>query len=123
MHSNANIAMNAILIGIAFLTTGISLQRNFLFVNSATVALQTSTDLKPTTSNDYTQTTLSTTTDRYPKLYAENDNYGKQTERRTHRILVINKINKIDVYRLAITCNSNTLTALDNYYIMLFAYT
>lgn len=79
MPSNA---MDAILIAVAFLTIGVNLERNILFVSSATVALRTSADTKPTTtSNDYAQTTTTTTTDRYPKLYAENDNYGKQTNR------------------------------------------
>lgn len=70
--------MDAILIGVAFLTIGVILERNVLFVSSATVALQTSADSTSTTASDYAQT-LTTTTDRYPRLYAENDNYGKQT--------------------------------------------
>lgn len=83
MHPNASVAMDALLIALAFLTIGVTLERNSLFVNSAAVAQLTPTDTKPTTtttSNDYAQTTsTSTTTDRYPKLYAENDNFGKQT--------------------------------------------
>lgn len=73
--------MDALLIAVAFLTIGVTLERNSIFVNSAAVAQQTPTDTKTTTtSNDYAQTTsTSTTTDRYPKLYNENDNFGKQT--------------------------------------------
>lgn len=114
MRPNANIAMDAILIGVAFLTIGTSLQRHFLFVNSASVAQQTSADTKSTTSNDYAQT-LSTTTDRYPKLYAENDSYGKQKYRTKQNTFTFSdQINRIDAYRLAVT--RNTLTALDDYY-------
>lgn len=69
--------MDAILIGVAFLTVAVILERNVLFVSSTTVALQTSADSTSTTASDYAQT-LTTTTDRYPRLYAENDNYGKQ---------------------------------------------
>lgn len=77
MHSIEKIVMNAILIGVAFLMLCIGVERNILFVSSATVAQQSSADTKPTTPNDYVPN-LSSTTDRYPKLYAENDNYGKQ---------------------------------------------
>lgn len=79
MHSNAHIAMDAILIGVAFLTVAVTLERNFLFVSSASVALQTSTDTKTTiiTSTEHAKS-VSTTTERYPNLFNENDNYGKQ---------------------------------------------
>lgn len=88
MHPNGNVVMDAILIGVAFLTIGVSVERNFLFVNSATVALQTSADSTSTTASDYAQPlTTTTTTDRYPRLYAENDNYGKQRMKRTLHVL------------------------------------
>lgn len=79
MHPNANIAMDTILIGVAFLTIGISFEGNFLFVSSASVAQQTLADSKstPSTSTEYTQST-STTTERYPKLFGEDDNFGKE---------------------------------------------
>lgn len=80
MRPNTSIVADALLIGVAFLTIIVSLERNFLFVSSATVALQTTAQTVSTTASDSTQTTTTTTTsttDRYPKLYAENDNYGK----------------------------------------------
>lgn len=103
MRPNASIVADALLIGVAFLTIVVSLERNFLFVSSATVALQTTAETVPTTASDFaktsTTTTSTSTTDRYPKLYAENDNYGKHEY--------------TDFYQFAIT--SIKLTAFENY--------